>query len=323
MPEDDLVIEGIKAFASACGKESVNKLSMALGALMPYAGLEKRAVSAYISGIEQGDFSPDEKYIYISGAKKHLKSLKNQHSIASIAQNVAKPDTDFSVNSKVDDEWLDRYLDAGKFVSDEQAQLVWGHILAGEFEQPGSTPPSVTRILTELTTEYAQIFANLCSLSTLIFPEDGNGVITTQTTDECYLFVPNNGNTPYLHDLGITFEVLTELELLGLIKYGVNGLQTNSFTPDKFPKLHIYYNGASFAVTKYPKDGIFIGHVVLTAAGKCIARFVQRNNVSAHLNSIKDYLSFYECQIAPRPEISIHEVSTDNGIEYRFEKLTS
>ena len=55
-------------------------------------------------------------------------------------------------------------MDAGAYVSDENVQIIWGKILAGEFERPGSTPPSMRRILTELTPELARVFEKICGM---------------------------------------------------------------------------------------------------------------------------------------------------------------
>ena len=202
MPEETQALELAKEFVGAAGTQTVNKIADFFGMLFPYAGLNKQAVENYVDNIKTSNLSPDAKFLAISGARQHLKSLKNQHSIANIALSTATPGTDFSENSGVDDEWLERFMDSAKFVSDEDAQHIWGSILAGEFEKPGSTPSSVIRILSELRSEYAKIFSNICSLEvTFFYTNQGGSVIKIPKTS---LFVPDF-DMPYLSSLDITY----------------------------------------------------------------------------------------------------------------------
>ena len=39
----------------------------------------------------------------------------------------------------VNEEWLDRFMDSAKFVSQEEIQAIWGKILAKEFENQENT----------------------------------------------------------------------------------------------------------------------------------------------------------------------------------------
>ena len=101
----------------------------------------------------------------------------NQSKIAKIALESAKEGTDFSESSSVDDDWLARYMDFAKFISNEDKQIIWGKILAGEFQSPGSTPPQLARILSEITEHHANIFNNICNLSTILSAKTSDGIV--------------------------------------------------------------------------------------------------------------------------------------------------
>lgn len=90
-------------------------------------------------------------------AKKELKQIKNQRTIAEIAINNAIPETDFQRKSMVNEEWLDRFMDSAKFVSQEEIQIIWGKILAKDLKNR-KTPTSMIRILSEITPELALVF---------------------------------------------------------------------------------------------------------------------------------------------------------------------
>lgn len=104
----------------------VNKTSDILGMLFPYAGLKKRALDMYVSDIEKSDLPSESKLIAVLDAKRTIKKLKNQKNIADIAVNNAKEGTDFTEQSKVDEDWLERFMDAAGFVSSDKVQLIWG-----------------------------------------------------------------------------------------------------------------------------------------------------------------------------------------------------
>lgn len=160
-----------------------------LGMLFPYIGIKKKAVNMYIEEIEKSNLSMDMKMSLLFNAKKNLKKMKNQKSIAEIAKNNAKEKTDFSERSGVDEEWFDRFMESAAFVSTEQMQLVWGKILANEFENPGCTPPNMTRILSEFTPTYAKAFRILCSMRILLMSVDENDVIVRNEWTNIIIFV--------------------------------------------------------------------------------------------------------------------------------------
>ena len=144
-----------------------NKAVNLFGMLLPYVGIKKKVVDMYTEEIEKSDLSTDVKANLLLNAKKTLKKLKNQKNIAEIAKDNAKDGTDFSEKSGVDEEWFERFMESAAFVSSEEMQLVWGKILANEFEKPGCTPPNMTRILSEFTHTYAKAFRTLCSMRVL------------------------------------------------------------------------------------------------------------------------------------------------------------
>lgn len=136
-------------------KNVLNKSVGLMGMLFPFAGMKQKAVEMYIEDIEKSDLPAETKVFMVLNTKKTFKKIKNQKAIAEIAIDNAKQGTDFSENSGVSEEWLDRFMDSAGFVSLEEIQWIWGKILANEFEKPGSTPPNMIRILSEITPKLA------------------------------------------------------------------------------------------------------------------------------------------------------------------------
>lgn len=165
-----------------------NKVADLFGMLFPYAGIKKKAVDMYIEEIENSDLSTEAKMISLLNAKKTLKKIKNQKNIAEIAKENAKEGTDFSEKSGVSEEWFDRFMESASYVSSEEMQLVWGKILANEFEQPGCTPRNMTRILSEFTQDYAKAFRTLCSMRVLLISVNGDEKNCKCKSEKCSSF---------------------------------------------------------------------------------------------------------------------------------------
>ncbi len=284
--QEEMVLEMAKAAAGSAGKESVNKLAVAIGGFFPFFGLKHEAVSTYVEDIQKSDLPPETKMMAIANAKKTYKQLKNQMAIAEIAQNAAQPGTDFSLQSGVDDEWLERFMDSGKFVSDEEVQLLWGNILAQEFEEPNSTPPSVIRILTEITPPYAKAFQTVCSLMCDILMENAEGEIVCQGVQP---ILPTEYE--YLNKHGIDFLRLTELDKLGLISFSTSGPYILKIDKEEYPKLYLRYEGKQICITQYRDKRFRTGSVQLTEAGLAIARFVEHKSIPEHFEAVCNYLA--------------------------------
>lgn len=297
---EDYGLEIAKVAVESASKEGVGKLADAIGGMFPFWGLKKRAVETYISEIENSNLSPEAKMMTIAHAKKTFNQLKNQSSIANIALEAAPAGTNFTETSSVDDEWLERFMDAAKFVSDEKVQLLWGNILAKEFEQPNSTPPSVMRILSEITPFYANAFQILCSLSVHIIPVDHEG---KPLPPHSVPILPANHD--YLSVFNLNFSTLNELEKLGLIQYSTFLGYALQFDTNVYAKLHLAYGTNIATVLKYPDKRFPVGYAMLTAAGESIARFVEPLTIDGHFNAVIQFLKKNNIEFAEKPEFQI------------------
>lgn len=275
---------GLKKDAAEKGLEVAtdlvkNNATNVLGMLFSYAGTKRKAVEMRMEQIEKSNLPDDTKISLILNIKKDLKRLKNQKAVADIAVNEAKEGTDFSEKSGVDEEWFERYMDAAKFVSSEDMQLIWGKILAGEFERPGSTPPNMIRILSEITPELAQAFQKICSMRVLISPIKENGKSVGKP--ENAIIVPYHDK---LENLGISFDVFTELDTLGVIRiYNDDGK-----SKDVFPKLLMIIENKP-EIVDYPVP-IPFGNVMLTAVGKALFKITEPIKIEGYHDMVKKYM---------------------------------
>lgn len=262
-----------------------NKAADLLGMLFPYMVIKKKAVDLYIEEIENSNLSAEAKVISLLNAKKTLKKLKNQKNIAEIAKENAKEGTNFGETSGVNEEWLERFMESGGFVSSEDIQLVWGKILANEFERPGTTPPNMIRVLSEITPALARAFSKICSMRVLICPllEDENIERAFQET-----FVPYNGHEDVFLEMGISFNTLNELETLGVIKIStISGYVSKKIDN---AKVLLCIGDKPEVINEHKKDEIPIGNVILTSVGEALLRITEDEEIPNYYEMIREYV---------------------------------
>lgn len=278
----------------------LNKTAGVMGMLFPYAGLRQKAVNMYIEEIEKSDMTPEAKVFAFLNIKKTFKKIKNQKSIADIAIENAKEGTDFSEQSGVSEDWLDRFMDLAGFVSAEDIQLIWGKILANEFEKPGSTPPNMIRILSEITSDLASAFRKICSMRVFICPllEDDNIEMAFEKT-----FVPYNGHEDVFHEMGISFNILNELETLGVIRFSTIGGYVSKKIENAKVLLCI---GDKLEVISEHKNGeIPIGNVMLTSVGEALQRITEDEKIPNYYEMIREYVLKNSVKLADEHDFQI------------------
>ncbi len=275
-------VAGKAALELVQNENVLNKTVGALGMLFPYAGITKKAVDMYIAEIEKSDMSIDAKMYAMMNAKKQLKKMKNQKQIAEIAMQNAKEETSFASDCGVNEEWLERFMDSASYVSDENIQLIWGKILSNEFDNPGTTPPNMIRILSEMTPTYAKAFRQLCSMRFLLVSISENEEITGAYWKTA---VPYN---ELMGELGISFQVINELETLGVIKFdSVAGYITTGI---KDKKVLLCVNGKTMEITQHESGNVPIGDVILTSAGETLKNITTIEEIQGYDEAIKKYM---------------------------------
>lgn len=318
MESENLPLELAKTFTEAVAKEGTNKFAEFIGGFLPFLGLTKKAVNTYIHEIEQSDMSPEAKMIAIANTKKTFRELKNQTAIIDVACSAIdiEQDTNLDALPGSSGDLIARLIDAGKFVSDEDLQLLWGNVLAGELEKPGSTPKNTVRILSELSKEHATIFSNLCSLQVDVLIDTGSEIENIGSA-----LMIKERNADYLKQLGIYFMAFQELEDLGLINFSELSSYTRKVPHIDFPYIHLVSETHVMTI-HMEKDDFPCGAVLLTGPGNSISRFVPKRYNQSHMDAITAYFKSSGIEVFPSPGILITKAK-DKGpyTEYEYKRL--
>ena len=142
------------------------------------------------------------------------------------------------------------------------------------------------RILSEITPELASAFRYICSMRTWILPLNENGDIQGEFQE---LFVPYNKNDEKFRECGVSFNVLNELETLGVIRFeSLSGYISTGITNDK---VLICVGDKLDVIEEYRKGKLPIGNVMLTSVGEALKSITDSVEISDYYEMVKTYMS--------------------------------
>jgi len=223
------------------------------------------AQAEYRKAIQKIDLPEREKAILLSNVSRDFRAYYNQEAI--VAEAISNLNQDARPED-VDEDWLFQFMDKARLVSDEEIQLIWGRILAGECNAPGSVPKSLLHILEQMEKAHAETFTALRSISLHVCYADEE--------KEFYPFYFDDGledlslflSLQYLKK-GLLPSAIRELISLGLVaKY-------KGEVPSVYP-IHYYdesdegYDPEETSLFQRP-----MGDLVYTQAGQALCRSIR------------------------------------------------
>lgn len=196
--------------------------------------------------------------------------ITKQENIESIIEK-ALPDIKSDAETEnVSNDWLFKFFDEAKMISDSEMQALWSKLLANESNRPGTYSKRTIGIISELEKSDALSFQNLLQFS---FMFGGIQIAMFDTNDEIY------------KENGITFSLLTHLDNLGLLQF--NNAMSFRFENLNKHGLVNFYN--RMLILEFQNDGgnsLDFGHVFMTNVGQQIASLCNKTTSV----KIQDYI---------------------------------
>ncbi len=93
-------------------------------------------------------------------AYQELKKQQNTENVIGHAFNILESKEEVD-EKEVDEDWIARFFNSAGEVSNEEMQFIWGKILAGEVEKPGSFSLRTLDTLRNITQEEAELFQKM------------------------------------------------------------------------------------------------------------------------------------------------------------------
>ena len=148
-----------------------------------------------------------------------IQEIRRQKNIESIVNKAIKSLPETVSSEPVDPDWISRFFDECKDVSNEELQKIWGRLLAGEVATPNSCSRKTLAILKDLSPADAELFTEFCSY---IWLRSGNSFYMEDDKIifiEEYYFMPIDELSldRYLARFILAYGECLHLENLGLI----------------------------------------------------------------------------------------------------------
>lgn len=191
---------------------------------------------------------------------------------------------------EADHDWTARFFDGVQDVSSEEMRELWGRVLAGEVERPGSTSIRALSVLRDLDAKTAQTFSKLCSAAVYLEMCDG------ETLDARVPSLGGDASQNALLDFGLGYRELTRLNEHGLVIGDYNSYLDYVVVDDELDGSALLRHQGKYWdwVNEGPagKERIVRIHgVAMTTAGCELSRVVWPEPMPGYLGRLEAFLS--------------------------------
>lgn len=256
---------------------------------------------AKTNAIIEGDI---EKVQYLEAINERLvnkekRRQKNIENVVTVAGTILQTEEKVSEES-VNQDWATRFFDIVQDVSDDEMQLLWGRILAGEIKQPTSYSLRTLEILRNMTKEEAELFQKVAQF-----------VLIQQDSYIAFLVDSNNNLKKY----GIPYYYIAKLIEIGLIHSGDNVRQQfNANNTSEINKTSIIYGNIVMKIDQMPGTDLFSFPVrLLTTPGKELSRLV---SITPNVDYIKELASTIKREGVTVGYSKIIRIEENGNIQY-------
>jgi len=188
--------------------------------------------------------------------------IKKQENIEKITEKSFDSICDDATPEKIEDDWISNFFDKCKLISDDEMQMLWAKILAGEANNPGTFSRRTIEFMSTMDKKDAILFDSLCK-STWDFGTFQPLVI--------------NHDDEVFKNINLTFGNLQHLDDIGLISINPTGYtwkfdsEVDTFTSKYFGRI------LNLNLKNMINKEITIGMVIFTKIGQDILNLTYRN----------------------------------------------
>ena len=189
-----------------------NSVSLIIGSIITAVFLRRNTQAQEFEKIQANKFAEVANDLLESGKMTLTEYYKTKNflKIAEMADSMVQNKGDESSDKQYSFDWFIRYYEASGNISDEEMQLLWAKILAGEIEKPSSYSLRTLDVLRNMSKEEAECFVKICN--TAIKIESGKYAIPA--------------DHDYISKNSINYSDILMLEEIGLINSG-SGIHIN------------------------------------------------------------------------------------------------
>ncbi len=239
-----------------------------------------------------------KEYVNKASEKFASKVIKEQLNLDEIGMNAANNLNNEEYKEKeppseeISDDWLNEFENHAKLKSSDDMKLIFGRILSGEIQKPGSFSIRTVRLMSQLDNQAAKLFQKLCSQSVSMYL---GGV---QIFDARVVSLNGNAASNSLTQYGLSFDNLNILQEYGLIITDYNSYMNYApciVNEQMNVAASLKYGNEHYALRpkdkeKYDKTARFNG-VALTKAGKELLQIIPLEKAERYKADFEEFLS--------------------------------
>lgn len=227
--------------------------------------------------------------------KKEKRRQKNIENVVSTAGKILEAEKDVS-KEPVNPDWTIRFFDIVQDVSDNEMQLLWGQILAGEIKQPQSYSLRTLETLRNMTKEEAELFQKIAQF--------------VLVQGESFLFTADD----VMEKFGVNYSNIAKLIEVGLIQPGEFVTRNYSSNNIKDVKYGIIYGNIVIIIEqKANSPKISVPIKLLTTSGKELVKLI---NIHPNIDYIKELARTIKKDNVIVGYAKIVSINKDEGVNY-------
>lgn len=180
---------------------------------------------------------------------------KKQTNIEEITAKALPQINETAQPENMEDDWITNFFDKCRLISDEEMQILWSKVLAGEANSPGTYSKRTVNFLDSLDKTDASLFQSLCGFGWLI----GN-VVPVIYEESAEIYAKN----------GVNFGTLKHLDEIGLLSFDNLGGYKRIHLPKKISVTY-YGRPINIEFEKESENELDMGYIMLSKVGQELA----------------------------------------------------
>ncbi|MBA7611518.1 hypothetical protein ES703_18743 [subsurface metagenome] len=260
--------------------ELIRKISAAIG-----GGFKPRQIRRVAEAEADAEVIKAKAQIEITGLQQRaltrfiMEESKKQDNIESITEKAIGQLNASSTPQDIEDDWITNFFDKCRIISDEDMQILWAKILAGESNSPGTYSKRTINSLGSLDKKDAELFMALCCFTLLIEEE----LVPVVYHKDLSL-----GQSIYQKN-GINFDTVLHLSSIGLISFESLGYVKTKLNQ----QIEISYHKTNLRLDfKKPQGNVLsTGNVLLTNIGNELAQVCSFKKIDGFIDYVSNKFS--------------------------------
>ena len=251
----------------------IEKISDAIGGYFKPFQIRRLAKAEAEAEIIRAEAQIECEDIHRRAAARFIaEEAKKQDNIETITKKAIPLLNESSNPQGMEDDWITNFFDKCRIISDEEMQVLWSEVLAGEANSPGRFSKRTVNSLASLDKADAQYFTIVCG-----FAWEFGELIPIIVDHQAAIYV----------DHGVNFDKLSHLDDIGLISF-----ESLGFKKIELPQAIVvkyYETPVNIRFEEPANNELDIGYAVFTKTGLQLAGICGARPVEGVLDYVIDY----------------------------------